>query len=120
MRVAGYKENTCRVKQGAKLAQVMPTIQALMEKRGLTDDRLLDVLHEGLNAKKISYYQKDGIVTDEREDRDLVTAHKYLDTGLKLRGHLKERLSLENPDGTPLELTITFVTAREAIDISPK
>ena len=44
-----------------------------------------------MDAKKIEYFQKDGIVTDEREVEALETQRKTLELTTKLKGHLKER-----------------------------
>lgn len=130
MRQAGYAESTAVAKQAEKLAKVGETIQDLMEKRGLTDDRLLETLEEGLVATKvisaIVIKGKDGDPADERDGmkdahsltRDFVdvedypTRHRYMETGLKLKGYLmKQDLTLGNPDGSPLNINVVFVTA---------
>jgi phage terminase small subunit len=128
MRQAGYAENTALYKHGEKLRKVKPTIEELMDKRGLTDDRLLDVLDKGLDATKniscnvIINATKDAneqdamrpaheMTKDFVEVEDYPTRHKYLETGLKLRGHLqKTEVSLGNPDGSPLQVNVTFVS----------
>jgi hypothetical protein len=62
-----------------------------MEKAGLSDDFLAAKVHYLINAKKTEYFQKDGIVTDEREVEALETQRKTLELATKLKGHLKEQ-----------------------------
>ena len=49
---AGYSPTTAHGKCSAKYKQLQPTIQILMDKKGITDDLLIDVLLRGLNATK--------------------------------------------------------------------
>jgi hypothetical protein len=49
---AGYAESTALAKQSEKVGKLGVTIQSLMDKKGLTDDYLLDVLMQGLQATK--------------------------------------------------------------------
>lgn len=58
MREAGYAESTALSKQSEKVGKLTGTIQSLMDKKGLTDDYLLDVLIKGLQATKIVYLKK--------------------------------------------------------------
>jgi len=53
--------------------------QVLMEKSGITDDYLSQKLKEGLEADRL--YGKDNV-----PHPDYSTRHKYLETGLKLKG----------------------------------
>ena len=110
MRIAGYKETTARFKSGAKLTKVMPTIQQLMEKRGLTDDYLLQVAEEGLKATKVisaniiaksgeSMADANSMTKDFIDVEDYAVRHKYLETSLKVKGHMKEKVDL-NLSGT--------------------
>jgi phage terminase small subunit len=52
---AGYSESTARVqaKRTIGRSRIQKAINELMEKEGLTDEKLLDCLIEGLEAKKI-------------------------------------------------------------------
>ncbi len=103
-RLAGYSH-----RQGAHRAlnkpQVQASIQEIMEKQGITDERLMKVLDDGLNADKVLGYlhnykkEKDGkvekvgpneVISNEFIDTpDHPTRHKYLITGLELKKHLK-------------------------------
>lgn len=61
-------------------------ISRLMDKIGLTDDRLLKVLKEGLKAtypKKMKVIRPEGPTEEEVPDHP--TRHKFLDTALKLK-----------------------------------
>jgi len=128
MRQAGYAENTATAKQAEKLAKVGETIKDLMDKRGLTDERLLDVLDEGLRATKqiscnvIINATKDAneqdamrpaheMTKDFVEVEDYPTRHRYLETGLKLRGYLqKQEVALGVAPGSQYNITVTFVS----------
>ena len=64
------------------------SIQELMEERQrLRDSDLLDTLKEGLKATKrvTSPTEPDSV------DPDYQVRHRYLETGLKLKGHLREQ-----------------------------
>jgi hypothetical protein len=62
-----------------------------MEQAGLTDNFLAAKVYSLINAKKTEYFQKDGIVTDQREMEALETQRKTLELAAKLKGHLKDQ-----------------------------
>ena len=64
---------------------------SIMDQEGISDKFLAKKAHFLLNAKKTEYFQKDGIVTDEREVEALETQRKTLELATKLKGHLKDR-----------------------------
>jgi hypothetical protein len=129
MREAGYAENTALYKSGEKLKKVKSTIQQLMEKRGLTDDRLLEVLEQGLESKKViaaniiapngeGMKDANSLTKDFIEVEDFATRHKYLDTALKLKdSYPASKINLKlgkNPkemDDSELESTVRAVLA---------
>jgi|WetSurMetagenome_2_1015567.scaffolds.fasta_scaffold957761_1 hypothetical protein len=126
---AGYTQYTAwaKAKEKVKEVQVSETIQALMEKRGISDDRLTEVLEKGLEATKVIsalIIAKDGegmkdansMTRDFVDVEDYAIRHKYLETGLKLKGHLRDKIDLThgNPDGSPINITITFVGVKNA------
>lgn len=103
---AGFKESTAKVKCGKKARELAPTIQALMEKKGLTDDRLLDVLDDGLRANKVISCNiiapsGEGMADAHSMTKDFIdvddhpTRHKFLETALKIKGHLREKSGVE-------------------------
>ncbi len=55
MRDAGYAESTALSKQSEKVGKLAVPIQGLMERMGITDELLLQVLAEGLQATKRIY-----------------------------------------------------------------
>jgi len=105
---AGYSKKTAYSIASEKLKKpdIQQSLQALMETRGLSDDRLLSVVEDGLQAQKaIGYlhqYKKgedgrvEGVKPDEVMSNDFIeypdhsTRHKYLVTALELRGHIKK------------------------------
>lgn len=58
----------------------------LVEELGIDDKKLIQVLYDGLEAKKVvtSHTEPD------REYPDHPTRHRFLETGLKIKGHLNE------------------------------
>ena len=102
MREAGYKNNTANTKQGEKLEKVREPIAELMDRMGLTDERLMEVMRDGVRATTVKIAADKGIITDEHVYDDHATRHRYLETGLKLKGHLRDKIELSNPDGTGL------------------
>ena len=70
---------------------VIRSFVSIMEQEGLTDNFLAAKVHTLVNAKKTLYFQKDGIVTDERIVEALETQRKTLELAAKLKGHLKEQ-----------------------------
>lgn len=102
MRRAGYSDAYSKGHAKKKVEDIAPTIQELMDKKGLTDDRLLDVLDEGLRATKViscnviapngeGMADAHGTTKDFIDVEDYATRHKYLTTGLQIKGHLIER-----------------------------
>ena len=87
---------------------VQAYLYRLMDRKGLTDSKLLTTLKDGLEANKVIsatviLKAGDPTVTERTADAKSVdfidvpdhpTRHKFLETGLKLRGHLQ-------PDTTP-------------------
>jgi len=74
-----------------KHPQAQKMFARLMEEKGLSDNFLAEKVYSLINAKKVEYFQKDGIVTDEREVEALETQRKTLELATKLKGHLKEQ-----------------------------
>jgi hypothetical protein len=84
---AGYAETTAHGKCSEKLKELAITIRALMDQRRLTDDKLLEVLENGLEAVREGAQGK--LLTDYG------TRHRYLETALKLKGHLREKIDVD-------------------------
>jgi len=92
-RLAGYQAtsyNSLRQIGHQCLTKLNLPIQELMDEMGITDQRLLAKLSEGLNAELVKIASHEGIITDEKTYIDYPTRAKYLDMGLKVKGHYKE------------------------------
>jgi phage terminase small subunit len=112
MRDAGYSETTARCKSVKKVEELKPTIEELMEKMGITDERLLDTLNRGLDATKVisaNVIARDGegmadahsMTKDFVDVEDFAVRHKYMETGLKLKGKLTEKREITGANGAP-------------------
>jgi hypothetical protein len=97
---AGYAETTAHGKCSEKLKELQPTLQALMDQKDLSDDKLLDVLGDGLEAVREGAQGK--MLTDYG------TRHRYLETALKLKGHLRDKVDV----GVNLDLAERLREAR--------
>lgn len=77
------------------------TNEILMETMGLTDERLYKKALEGLDATRpiILNGKVQGVA-------DYATRHRYLETGLKLKGKLTDKLELTGEDGGPLQMQL--------------
>jgi hypothetical protein len=71
------------------------TLVELMEEKGITDDKLLEVLDEGLKANKVISARTMGNADEKTDDfvdiPDYDVRHKYLKTGLELKGAIGNR-----------------------------
>ena len=74
-----------------KHPQALKTFIRYMEEEGISDKFLAAEVYSLINAKKTEYFQKDGVVTDERIVEALETQRKTLELATKLKGHLKEQ-----------------------------
>jgi hypothetical protein len=80
---AGYAETTAHGKCSEKYKELEPTIKAIMESKGLTDDKLIQILKDGLRADKEG--SKGNLLADYG------TRHRYLETALKLKELLGDK-----------------------------
>lgn len=101
---AGYSPRSAKsiASETLKRPSVAAYLWRLMNKKGLTDDCLLDELKAGLSANKVisavvikgkgdaSVHTSDADegTNDFIEVEDWGNRHKYLETALKLKGHL--------------------------------
>lgn len=91
METAGYAPSTARARAKDIIGKVriQDALQTIMENSGITDQLLMNTLKEGLKAKKVH-----GTSDDFVEIEDHSTRHKYLETGLKLKGHLDKKVDI--------------------------
>lgn len=90
MRIAGYSKHTASKPSNMTRSQ---GFMALMDKMGISDKKLAEKLEEGLDATR-------AVVMGSKEDSfvdiqpDFQVRHKYLETGLRLKGLGKEAPSI--------------------------
>jgi len=82
----GYSKNTSET---PTLVTESQGFIELLEKAGVTDDKLAKVLDEGLNATKAVVMGKESSESFVDVQPDYAIRHKYLETGLKIKGHTK-------------------------------
>lgn len=85
---------TASVIASQNLSKLNVTMRDLMDKMGLTDEKILGKIDEGLEATRtisaISSKQANGQTQDFIDVPDYHVRHKYTETALKLKGHLRE------------------------------
>ena len=78
--------------EGKKLINkpaIQSTLHIIMENSGITDEFMMGKLKEGMDSRKTIGTGKDSEVVN-----DMPTRHKYLETGLKLKGHLDKKVDI--------------------------
>ncbi|MEW6417616.1 MAG: hypothetical protein AB1480_05790 [Nitrospirota bacterium] len=112
MRIAGYSESVINSGKARRDALQKPTIQEAMEANGLTDQCFLNVLKDGLSSHKVisanvilmgkngepgeGMKDANSMTKDFIEVPDYTVRHKYLETGLKLKGYLRDKVDIEH------------------------
>ena len=95
---AGYSYNTASHPSEVAIlrnpAYLKPFI-SILEKKGVTDEFLAEKTKTLLEAKKPIFFQKDGVVTDERIVEALETQRKTLEMVNRVKGHLKDRSEVD-------------------------
>lgn len=118
MRLAGYSENYINSGERRELLQ-KPSIQSLMAEMGMDDKFCLTTLKEGFTANKVisamvidkkgqGISDANSMSKDFIEVPDYDCRHKYLTTGLKLRGHLNEKK--DETEGRDINIQINYFT----------
>jgi len=83
----------------------------IMDAQGITDERLMEVLDDGLNASEMVIEKNGKEVTAVADAPDHKTRHRYLETGVKLKGHLTNTLKLELPPEVSIHVESKYVPA---------
>ena len=102
MRDAGFSAKTANCKAGKKMKQLAPTFIELMEKHGITDDFLSETMLNGLKANKViscnivniaknGMKDADSMTKDFIDVEDHPTRHRFMDTALKVKGHMRDK-----------------------------
>lgn len=88
MKKAGYAQGSID-NPTANLTQTKG-FKELLAQMGVTDEKLAQVLNEGLEANKTVVMGKDSNESFVDIQPDHPTRHKFLETGLRLRGYAKD------------------------------
>lgn len=83
MREAGYSEATINTPQ--KLTE-SKAFALILEEAGVTDIKLSEVLRDGLGATRVVVMGKESNESFVDVQPDFAIRHKYLETGLKMKG----------------------------------
>ncbi|MEE9612553.1 MAG: terminase small subunit [Desulfatiglandales bacterium] len=96
-RRAGYSERTAKQIASENLTKpdFQEAIADLLKQHGLTDDMLVMKISEGTNAMETKFFQKDGEVRDSREVTAWDTRLRYIETALKLKGYLRQKVDID-------------------------
>ncbi len=105
---AGYAESTAtkKAEEIVGKSRIKKAIQKILEEQGMTDEKLAEVAVRGLDATKVisamviapsgeGMKEANGITKDFIEVPDHDARHKFLVTGLKLKGHLKDKMAVD-------------------------
>ena len=106
MTKAGYAPTTA--KNPSELTN-SKTFQEILEKTGISDERLSEVLNEGLGATKTIVMGKDSNESFVDIQPDHPTRHKFLETALRLKGHSKD----EAPNTIINQILVKFIDAKD-------
>ena len=93
MTKAGYPPTTAKNPQQLTRSK---GFKELMDKMGISDEKLAKRLNEGLDATKavvMGVKSEDSFVDIQP---DYITRHKYIETSLKLKGHLDNQPQANN------------------------
>lgn len=86
----------------------------ILEKHGVTDDKLASVLLDGLEANRtistISGKEANGGTVDFVDVPDYAVRHKYLETGLKVKNKFPTN------DGTTVDIKVLLAQANKYVD----
>lgn len=86
---AGYSPRTARAPSKVTKAK---GFKELLDQMGVTDEKLAQVLNEGLEANKTVVMGKESQESFVDIQPDHPTRHKFLETGLRLRGYAKDEV----------------------------
>lgn len=100
-----------------KRPEVRASFACILEQEGLSDNVLAKKIDSLLNAQNTQYFQKDGIVTDERVVPAHETQRKTLELATRLKGHLKDQSSGDINIGL-MQMVVQAVRASEEEDIT--
>lgn len=80
-------QNVSRTINSPEMKSIMSKI---LTRVGVTDKHLAITIRKGLKAKQTKFFAHEGVVTDQATTIDWNARHNYLETALKLKGHLSD------------------------------
>lgn len=91
LELAGYSPSyaNAQKKNIINKPSIQSALAIIMENTGITDEFLATKLKEGMESKKMHGSGKDSVIVD-----DMPTRHKYLETGLKIKGHMDKKVDI--------------------------
>lgn len=91
---AGYSESYAKAchKEILNHPEIKQTFTDILSAAGLTDEHIADRIRELSGAKEIKFFQKDGIVTDQREVEALGIQSDMIQFAARLKGHLTDKV----------------------------
>ena len=89
--------------------RVQESFVRILEESGLTDKFLAEKIRSLVDAKTMLYFQKDGVVTDQREVEAVETQRKTLELITKLKGHLQESKQGVSVEAGLLQMVVQVV-----------
>ena len=93
-------------------------IELWLDEMGLSDARLMLKLIELLEAKETKYFQKDGVVTDQRDVEALEVQRRTLDMIFRMKGmYAPERHEHTGKGGGPIK-AVAEMTDAELLEIA--
>jgi hypothetical protein len=93
-------------------------IELWLDEMGLSDTRLMLKLIELLEAKETKYFQKDGVVTDQRDVEALEVQRRTLDMIFRMKGmYAPERHEHNGKGGGPIK-AVAEMTDPELLEIA--
>jgi hypothetical protein len=121
-RVAGYRaasENAFACIGYQNYRKVQSRIKEWLDDIGLSDARLKIKLVELLDAKETKFFQKDGMITDQRDVEALEVQRRTLDMIFRMKGmYAPERHEHTGKDGGPIRTEVHKLTGEELLEIA--
>lgn len=115
---AGYSESTASKFPGEVLNN--PAVQSEFQRllaKVIPDALLIGKLRAGLMARRKTYANFEGRITDERIDADYVTQHKFLDLACRIKNVIPRD---SEPDKAPITVQIVHIAGDVVSAVSPQ
>lgn len=95
--------NKAAINKALKQPAVQTAIAEVFEQAGITDKKLAQRVNEGLDATETKFFQHNGRVKQTREVVDYDKRHKYVQTALEVKKHIKA-----DEDTKPITIKIDY------------